>query len=85
MVEDIDPNMTGVTTLWANKDTLDAQVELASYIMFSHLDLINNTTRRSAGGILYIKNWKIYHIMDGFERRKEDETLVVYWLLGTAQ
>ena len=34
MVADIDPHVIGITESWANKDIVDAELALTSYVMF---------------------------------------------------
>ena len=46
MVADIDPHVIGITESWPNKDIVDAELVLTSYVMFRK--------ERGGGVILYI-------------------------------
>ena len=52
MVDDIKPNIIGITESWANNDIIDAELELEGYVMF-----MKDRIGRSGGGVLlYIKD-----------------------------
>ena len=51
MVEDINPDIMGITESWANKNISDAELGLTGYVMLR----INGIGRRGGGAILYIK------------------------------
>ena len=51
MVEDIDPDIIGITKSWANTDITDAELGLRGYVMFRR----DQIGRRGGGVILYVK------------------------------
>ena len=51
MVEDINPQIIGMTESWANKDISDAELRLRGYVMF----IRDRIGRWAEGVILYIK------------------------------
>ena len=52
MVEDIDPQITGITESWANTNITDAELGLTGYVMFRR----DQIGRRGGGVILYVKD-----------------------------
>ncbi len=51
MVEDIDPDIIGITESWATTDVSDAELGLTGYVIFRK----DRIGRRGGGVILYIK------------------------------
>ena len=51
MVDEIKPNIIGITESWANNDIADAELGLGGYIMFRK----DRMGRRGGGVLLYIK------------------------------
>ena len=51
MVADIDPQVLVITESWTNKDTVDAELVLTGYVMFT----MDRRERRGGGVISYIK------------------------------
>ena len=53
MIANIDPRVICITDLWANKDAVDAELALTSYVMFRK----DRRERRGGGVILYVKEY----------------------------
>ena len=51
MVDDIKPDIIGITESWANNDIIDAELGLEGYVMFRK----DRMGRRGGGVLLYIK------------------------------
>ncbi len=51
MVEDVDPQIIGITEYWATTDISDAELGMTGYVMFRK----DRLGRRGGGVILYIK------------------------------
>ena len=70
MVDDIKPNIIGITVSWANNDLTDAELGLACYVMFRK----DRMGRRGGGVLLYITDYKKNYtsiIMKYSYRRKQ--------------
>ena len=56
MVYDIKPHIIGITESWTNDDITDAELGLEGNVMFRK----DRMGRRGGGGLLYIKETKLY-------------------------